>query len=223
MSGSVSAWFADILLRLANRMVPPERGEWSRAMRAESAYLPESVRVRWALGCLVAAIKLRFTPMPTETPRISRWVMFIEAVGAFVPLAVGWWEVTFGGSGVVRLTSKNIHYYVDYPGGTYLLTMQILAAVVALVGPIGLFLGLRYVFFGRGLANRVFGWVLVGGMWTYAFFGTIAGYLFGPDEWKFLWDQMLAFNLLPAAVVLHLMYLGKPAAPTPGDARLTPA
>jgi hypothetical protein len=216
----MNGFIAGVLLALAARVTPAERREWARAMRAETACLPESERLSWAIGCFLAAIKQRFTPMPTNMPRISRWVMFIESVGAFGPLTVGWWEVTFGGSGFVRLTSGNIHYYTDYPGGTYLLTMLCLATVVALLGPIGLFLGLRYVMLGRGIANRAFGWALVGAMWAYCLFGTIAGYLYGPDDWRFNWEHTLAFNLLPTAVVLHLMYLGKPAMPEPGDTRL---
>jgi hypothetical protein len=216
----MNGFIAGVLLALAARVTPAERREWARAMRAETACLPESERLSWAIGCFLAAIKQRFTPMPTNMPRISRWVMFIESVGAFGPLTVGWWEGHVWRLGVrashVRehsllhgLSRRNIppHDAVPRNGGRTPRAHRIVPRT-----------SLRDV--GTRIANRSFGWALVGAMWAYCLFGTIAGYLYGPDDWRFNWEHTLAFNLLPTAVVLHLMYLGKPAMPAPGDTRL---
>ncbi|MGB3166939.1 MAG: hypothetical protein WBA68_09210 [Alteraurantiacibacter sp.] len=47
------------LLSLAARLAPPARAEWFDAVRCEAEHLPESQRNRFALGCLVAALRSR--------------------------------------------------------------------------------------------------------------------------------------------------------------------
>lgn len=47
------------LLALALRIAPPERHEWFAAMVAEFDHVPDSARGRFALGCLLAAIRER--------------------------------------------------------------------------------------------------------------------------------------------------------------------
>jgi hypothetical protein len=47
------------LLALACRIAPPERHEWFAAMVAEFDHVPDSARGRFALGCLLAAIRER--------------------------------------------------------------------------------------------------------------------------------------------------------------------
>ncbi len=80
---------AEILFGLARKLMPPGRAEWLDAMRAESDQLHGAERTRWALGSLITAIKQRFTPMNTGDYRVSRWVMFVETIGAFGPLTLG--------------------------------------------------------------------------------------------------------------------------------------
>lgn len=46
-------------LALALRIAPPERREWFAAMAAEYEHVPASARDRFALGCLLAAIRER--------------------------------------------------------------------------------------------------------------------------------------------------------------------
>jgi hypothetical protein len=47
------------LLALARRIAPAERSEWFAAMAAEFDHVPASARGRFALGCLLAAIRER--------------------------------------------------------------------------------------------------------------------------------------------------------------------
>ncbi len=202
------------LLRLALRLMPPDRREWAEAMRAEFAYLPPRGALRWSLGCLIAALKLRLSPMNTGDFRISRWVMLIETLGCFGFLTLAWFEITFGASGLVRhdweIVTKS---YITYPGGPYIFAMIVLGAFVGLVGPIGLFLGLRFVVLGRALANRPLGQALIVALLLYALAGAMGWFLgppgFSPGGPGFT----VLFVLLPLAGIVHLLYLARPAVP----------
>ena len=96
-------------------------------------------------------------------------------------------------------------------------------AVCSLVGPVGLFLGLRYALLRRGLRNHVLGYGLIAAAIAMSLSGALNNFWVGKGD---LWERIplvMMFTILPAAGILHLMYLGRPAAPAPGDARLTPA
>jgi len=227
MSGRIASRFADVLLRLANRVTPPERGEWSRAMRAESAYLPESARLRWALGCLVAAIKLRFTPMQTGSLRINPWIMVVESLVCFAPMLLVWWQVSFRDPGVLTHDLAPFErYLVDVlrmPDARTVIWMLYGYAVCSLVGPVGLFLGLRYALLRRGLRNRVLGYGLIAAAIAMSLSGALNNFWVGKGD---LWEripQVMMFTILPAAGIVHLMFLGRSSPPVAGDARLTPA
>lgn len=206
-------------LLVAGRIMPRTGTDWFAAMQAEIEHLPPGAARSWAFGCVVAAIKLRLSAMQVGTLRIPRWVMLVEAVGSFLPLTLGWYAIAFGQPGVLRqpLSIIDLHY-LPYPGGPYIMTMLFSGLVVGLMGPVGLFLGLRYVFTRRGLGNRVFGYALIGVPLLYAVVGVIAGYLAGPPGFSPIWPHTIAFLLLPVACVAHLMYLATTA--PPADASL---
>jgi hypothetical protein len=200
---------------LARRIMPPHRRPWAEAMHAESSYLPPGAALRWSLGCLFAACKERFVPLNTGDFRISRWVMLIETLGCFGFLTLGWFEITFGASGVVRHTADIVAtYYVAYPGGSFIFTMLLLGSIVGIAGPIGLFLGLRYVIAGRALGSRALGYALIAGLVAYALAGAL-GYFVGPPDFRGDAGFTLLFVLLPVACIAHLMVLARPAAPSP--------
>jgi hypothetical protein len=203
---------------LALRIMPAHRRPWAEAMLAESSYLPTGAALRWSLGCLLAACKERFSPMDTGDLRISRWVMFVETLGCFGFLTLGWFEITFGASGVVRHTADIVAtYYLPYPGGRFIFTMLLLGAIVGMAGPIGVFLGLRYVMAGRALASRALGYALIAGLVAYALAGTL-GYFVGPPDFRGDAGFTLLFVLLPVACIAHLMVLARPAVPPPPKA-----
>lgn len=213
---------ASLCLRLAQWLLRKQHAEWVRAMRAELSYLSnEHERLRWAFGCLVAAIKQRFVPMNTGTFRISRWVMLIETLGCFVPLTIGWLDLNFGPSGIIRHTPEIIErFYLSAPGGAFIVSMLFAGAVVSFLGPIGLFLGLRYISVGRGIRNRAVGITLIGIPIALNVLGTIAGFLVGPEDFKVSFEVTLLFVILPVLGIAHLMYLTKPEAPTSAAAAL---
>jgi hypothetical protein len=199
-------------LRLATWLMPAGRGEWATAMRAESAYLPSHGALRWALGCLFVAFKERFAPMNTGDLRISRWVMSIETVGCFGFLTLGWFEITFGASGLVRHTWENVtRDYMTSPGGTYIFAMIVLGSIAGLVGPIGLLLGLRFVASGRALANRTFGYALITALLVY-FLAGASGWFLGPAGFRPGGPGFaVLFFIAPLAGVVHLMVLARAA------------
>lgn len=215
---------ATVLLGLARRLMPPGRENWFDAMRAESHYLDGAERLRWAFGCFITAIKQRFAPMDTGSFRVSRWVMLVETLGAFGPLTLVFWEITFGGSGLVRMSPAIVEkYFLHYPGGTYILAMQIVGAVVGLLGPIGLFLGLRFAITGLGLRNRTLALTFIGLPIVAHVLGTIAGFVVGPADFGFslfgFWLYTVMLTAVPAAVFWHLAILGRRAdSPLPPNA-----
>jgi hypothetical protein len=201
---------ARLLFALARRLMPPSRRNWVEAMRAEADYLPDLTAMGWALGCVTMTLRERMG-MNNGDYRISRWVMIIEALGCFGPMTLGWYEITFGDSGLVRHTwqivSKN---YLPLPGGAYLFSMIVLGVVVGLVGPIGLALGLRFVATGKGLANRAVGYSLLAAPLVYALAG-VAGTFLGPPDFRPDPAMLVLFVMLPVAAIAHLMALGRPA------------
>lgn len=205
-----------LCLRLAEWLLRETHAEWVRAMRAELSSLSnERERLPWAFGCLVAAIKQRLAPMDTGTFRISRWVMLIETLGCFVPLTIGWLDLNFGPSGMIRHTPEVIErFYLSAPGGAFIVSMLFAGAVVSVLGPIGLVLGLRYVLVGRGIRHRAVGITLITIPIALNVLGTIAGFLVGPEDFKVSFESTLLFVILPVVGIAHLMYLAKPAAPT---------
>jgi hypothetical protein len=86
-----------------------------------------------------------------------------------------------------------------------------------------LFLGLRYALFRRGLRNRVLGYGLIAAAIAMSLSGALNNFWVGKGD---LWERIplvMMFTILPAAGIVHLMFLGRFTPPAPGDARLTPA
>lgn len=206
--------FASLCVRFAAWLMRHERGDWARAMRSEFQYVSASDRLSWAAGCVIAAIKQRLVPMDTGNFRISRWVMLVETLGCCGPLVLGWYLLVFDQPGIVHYSLAEIErWYLPQPGGLFNVSMLYVVAIVGLIGPIGLFLGLRYVLSGRALHNKLLGAVLIGTPIAVTIGGWIAGVIFGPPDYRPMFDAMFVFICLPILVVAHVMYLARPAAP----------
>jgi len=213
-------WPAAALLRLACGLMPQDRREWSEAMKAELHHLPRAAASGWAAGCLIAALRQRFTPMHTGSFRINRWVFLLETLGFFGPATLAWWEFTFGPSGAAYFGSKMfaMHFQNLPVEVQYTLALHAGHALTGLVAPIGLFLGLRYVFLNRALDNRAFGYALIGALVLQTTAGIIG--VLGHGVPPLLPGLFLLLIGLPIAGVAHLMYLAKPMTSLPTDARL---
>jgi hypothetical protein len=221
--------FATVLFGLARRLMPPGRETWFDAMRAEAHYLDGAKRLRWAFGCFITALKQRFAPMDTGNFRVSRWVMLVETLGAFGPITLAWWTIAFGQPGLLRMSPATMEkLFLNYPGdpgGPYVLAMLIVGTVVGLLGPIGLFLGLRFVTTGVGLRNRALALTLMGLPIAAHVLGTIAGFVVGPVDFGFstfgFWLYTVMWTAIPVAVIWHLSILGRrPESPPPPNAVL---
>jgi hypothetical protein len=210
--------FASLCIRYAAWLMRHERSDWARTMRAEFHYVSASDRLSWAFGCVIAAIKQRLVPMNTGDLRISRWVMLIEALGCFGPQVLGWYLLVFDQPGIIHYSVAEIErWYLPQPGGLFIVSMLYVGAIVGLIGPIGLFFGLRYVLTGRALDNTALGAVLIGAPIALTLGGWIAGVLVGPPDFRPMFDVVFVFTFLPVAVIAHLMYLARrpiPAART---------
>jgi hypothetical protein len=205
-----------VLLDAAQKLLPPERRDWAEAMRREADHVPQDERMRWAFGCILAAIRQRFAPMHTGGYRVSRWVMLVESIGSFGPLALAWIEIVFSRPlGLVHLTDEIVaRYFLADPGGRYILGELFVNSVIGLLGPVGLFLGLRYVLTGRGIESRILGWTMAAIPVVANLVGTIAGKLWGPSDFEVLLTFTFLFAWLPALVILHLTWLGRTVPPT---------
>ena len=70
----------DSLLALAMRIAPRERREWFAAMRAEAIHVPSGQRVRFAFGCLRAAVGARVSS-PDFVRDAARQILVGGALG----------------------------------------------------------------------------------------------------------------------------------------------
>jgi hypothetical protein len=207
-------WFASACMTFAAWLMRHERGDWARAMRSEYQYVKTPDRLSWAFGCVVAAIKQRWVPMDTGNLRISRWVMLVETLGCFGPPVLGWYLLVFDQPGIIRYSLADFQrWFLPQPGGAFIIWMLYGTAIVGLIGPIGIFQGLRYVLFGRALDNKVLGAVLIGAPIALTIGGWIGGMIYGLPEFSPAFGVGFVFTCLPVAVFAHLMYLARPTAP----------
>lgn len=150
--------------------------------------------------------------MNTGNFRLSRWAMLVETLGCFGPMTLAWYEICFGMPGLLRHDWATLStVYGGMNGGTFMVWMIVLGAVVGLVGLIGLALGLRYVVTGKGLRSTATGCVLIAAPLTYALAG-VAGLFVGPADWQMDATMMVLFVALPIVGIVHLMWLARPAA-----------
>lgn len=204
---------ASIYLRLATWLLRNQHQDWARAMLAELEHVDVSERTSWAFGCLIAAFQQRFVSMRNGTLRISRSILLLELVVCFLPLTLGWFDVVFGGSGVTHLNSNIVEqHFLNTPLGTSILGMMIGAAVIGVIGPIGLFLTLRAVTQGIGLSNRPLGLAMISGVASYAAASVILRLIAGPGAYAADVSFILLMIVLPAVGIAHLMYLATPLA-----------
>lgn len=207
---------ASFCLQFASWLLRKEHSEWARAMHSEFQHVTERDRVSWAFGCAIAAIKQRWAPMTTGDFRVSRLVMLVETLGCFGFLTLAWYVITLGDGGLAQMNGEIIEKsFFSYPGGPYIFWLMVASAVGWLLGPIGLFLGLRYVLQGRALANATLGWTLVAATVGLHVLSALAGYFYGPADFRPQPGLLLVIAVMPVAGILHLMYLARPVAPTP--------
>src|ERR1700733_2220879 len=108
------------------RVAPTERAEWCKAMINEMDYLPRPASaIGWALGCIFVGYAERIRSMTRSTLAVSPWILALEMIVCFAPL-------TFLFFAVVAAAAR----------GAMTLQAYLLYGSVALVGPLGLAVGI---------------------------------------------------------------------------------
>jgi hypothetical protein len=203
---------AEFLAQAATAWLEPtRRSAWGRAMRAELDHIDSDYEaVRWALGCALAAITVGRTDMDMGTLRVSRFVLALEMVLCFVPLAFVWVDVVVGNSGVAWLDPDSVRcYYLGNTEGVAALAKMFAGALIGVLGPLGLIVALRYIVFGRGLTRGLISFVMIAGPLVLGLVYVVGNLAtdtrFTPSWFGFY----VMFVGLPVAGALHLLYLGR--------------
>jgi hypothetical protein len=206
MNNLVSLWMS-----LATWLMPDRHSEWSRAMNLELEHIRESERAQWAFGCLIAALRQRFTPVRTDSLRISPWVLLLELTLCFVPITYAWIDTVMGTSGIIHLNSDIIsRFFLDSPLNTAVLAMMISGAIVGIAGPIGLFLALRAIATGEGLRRRMPGLVLISTIAAYGIASIALRLIAGPGAYAADLAFFVLVVALPILGIAHLMHWTRP-------------
>ncbi|MGH8201665.1 MAG: hypothetical protein ACREVO_15105 [Steroidobacteraceae bacterium] len=126
------------LLKHAARISPPARKEWVHAMHNELEDLPcGSAAVSWALGCALVSYRERVVVMIGSLNNVARWLLSVEMAVCLVPLT---WLF-------IAIFAMTTH-------GVMRPELAILAGSAALLGPIGLLIGLRVILVSSSSLSR---------------------------------------------------------------------
>ncbi len=174
----------------AARALPRGRAAWAQAMRNETHYLPTGrSALIWALGCVLASYKERLTSMESGTAEPSRPVLTLEILLGFGVLA---WSFLW-------LLSPFGQALVPKPDWFFFVSMSI-------VGPVGTWIGIRFVFFDPGPLSRgmtlalsiTAAWALV----AYSAFLLSKGTAAAGG-----WRELFLIGGLPVLTTFHLIWL----------------
>ena len=179
---------ATLLLKHASWVSPRKRKQWLQAMANEMDHIPEDASALWwAVGSVFVSYLERVDNMIRSSISLPRWLLCLEMAVCLGPLA---WLF----AGALAMTGRTA-MPLDY--GIPLIS-------AALLGPLGLVLALRTVFFtgssvGRAttiLLSLLAAWTLVeytGQVLHGAFLST--------------WRDYVLLALLPPLAVAHLLQI----------------
>lgn len=181
---------ATVLLKHAAWICPAARKEWLRAMHNELEHLPRgTAALSWALGCALVSYQERVVVMIGSLSNVARWLLSIEMAVCLVPLT---WLF-------VAVFSMTAH-------GTMPLQFALLAGSGALLGPIGLLIGLRTIFVAKRSLSKTTTLVMaLLAAWTvvaYCLQVMQDGASFS-DGWR----DFVLIAVLPAWAVVHLLQI----------------
>jgi hypothetical protein len=178
----------------AAKVLPPERGEWSNAMVSEVSHLSSAgAAIRWSIGCIFAAYIERIRTMARPIGHLSPWVLGLEMLICFVP-------VTFLFVAVALSSLRGI-----WPGPTLLLY-----ASATLIGPIGLFMSVRVVFFRQNAGRSMSAALCVLAAWSSLLYLSLAvgNHNSRTSDW---WQILVLVAILPAVGTAHLTIMAAEA------------
>jgi hypothetical protein len=141
--------------------------------------------------------------------RVSRWVLVPELALCFGPLTLGWLDVLFGVSGVVRLNMEVIQqYFIGVPGGLAALVIMFSGALVGVLGPLGLLVAFRFIALGRPIRSRLLSRVLILGPILFGVIYIAGNVIMGSGAQAFGAAFLILFIVLPVVGAAHMLYLG---------------
>jgi hypothetical protein len=191
---------AVLLVKHASWVSPPDRTEWSHAMINELDHIPRGASALWwALGCTFVSYLERIRVMSRYSTNLPRWLLSLEMAVCLVPLT--WLFVA-----VLAMTAR----------GSLPLEYGILSGSVALLGPIGLAVALRVVFFTGGSVGRTTTIILaLLAAWTVFAY---SGQVLHNGTFLSMWREYVLIALLPAVAVVHLLQINSHRRATPAIA-----
>lgn len=210
-AATISRRLAFKLVRLALLILPPYREIWARAMLTEFYYLESDYdALRWALGCVIASLKMRYETMIIGNLKISRWILMPELLLCFVPLTLFWAEVSFGTYGIFRHNADFIWQSLFRPPSA--MRMMILTtAVLGLVGPASLITAFRLIVLKQPIHTRIAAVILIACPVILGIITVACLLLIRPIVWA---DELglvlLLFTILPSAGAAHMYFFYSP-------------
>ena len=190
---------AKLLVKHANNVLPPERGNWAQAMRNEIDHLPDDKSaLKWAIGCIYTSYVERMTNMNTGNLQVSRAVLIGEMLMCFGFISL---------SLLASLIGVENFQPIDYS----FITLLIFSAF--LIGPIGLIFSFRLIVLNRTyLSKAMIAVLVIPGAWTLIVSGiALPIYAAVTPNHSWGWDGIIMAAILPTLGVAHLIYMSKPA------------
>jgi hypothetical protein len=179
---------AVLLIKHAAWVSPPDRKEWSQAMINELDHVPRGASALWwALGCTFASYLERMRIMTRSLTNLPRWLLALEMAVCLVPLTLLF-------IAVLAMTARSV-MPLEY---------GILSGSATLLGPLGLAVALRIVFFAGGSVGRTTTTILaLLAAWTVlAYSGQL---LHNGTPFSGWWREFVLIALLPSWAVVHLL------------------
>jgi hypothetical protein len=170
---------------------PGERSDWAQAMINELDYLsPDMSAVSWALGCIFVCYSERIRAMIRPFESLPRWILVLEMLVCFLPLALLFFTVLQTGA----------------HGGFYPQSFLLYCSGTVL-GPIGLAAGFRSIFFKtRGMSRATLVGLCLLAAWTLAAYSAQI-LTFGQSHLSDWWRELVIIAVLPTLAVLHLVWI----------------
>mgnify|MGYP003112657227 FL=1 len=183
------------IIGLAIKIMPTKRSDWALAMMAESKYLSNDLQaLGWALGCLKTATMERIKMMKTGTLRVSKTILSLEVFCCFIPVSLVFTQLIYAVLTVLQgeLNAENLYIWIF--------------CALTLIGPIGIFLGIRLLLKGPFRIGNILKStlsILAIGAITAGMALLLSGNI-NLSDW---WLVLLLICLLPAMTIFHLIYL----------------
>jgi hypothetical protein len=200
---------------MAVAMLPVSRREWRAAMLSDLEHIESDwLALHWAAGCVLVGIKERFRDMARGNLGVSRWILVAEMALCFIPLTIAWLDFAIGSWSDVPPAFAA--FSLDTPGAGSALAAMLGGATIGVLGPVGLFVALRALFFGRRVSPMMASVLVVGPL----LLGVLLFSAFATSSWLDTARDLILLSVLPGLGVAHLLALSKPSAGIDQNARL---